>query len=202
MPPPKALMPASARNPSIILPTKNPIASHSPVRGVGLFMEVLIVPERKNVLPRVSLLTESLLKNLVSGAISSVQHKHGMTDKELAEALFCDPGTIANARNRDNKLQAQTLFNLITVDVTAIEPLLHHYGRRSVPIEARCNTDELVSTSAAVASIALVKSPDSHGGVNVTDVECLEIEHSVDAALEALSALKQRAVQIRAARAA
>lgn len=161
-----------------------------------------MTPDGKNVLDRVSLMTESLLKQLVSSVISTVQHKRGLTDKELAEALFCDPGTIANARNRDNKLQAQTLFNLLTVDVTALEPLLHHYGRRSVPITARCDTDELVSTAGAVHKLAAVKSPDSPGGAAITDGECLSIEHDLDAALEALSALKQRAIQIRAARAA
>lgn len=154
------------------------------------------------VLSRSSLMTESLGKLLLSGAISSLQCKHGLSDQELADALFLDRGTIANARNRDNKLQFHALFNLLTIDPLAIEPLLHHYGRRSVPIEAKCDTDELVSTAGAVHKLAAVKSPDSPGGAAITDSECLGIEHDIDAAIEALSALKARCLTIRKDRAA
>lgn len=157
---------------------------------------------RNTVVGKSPILTERLWQNFASAAVRKVQSSHDLTDQELADNIGCSAATIGNARNMKGELHGRIFANLMRVDPFALDAVLHHYGRRSVPIEARCNTDELVSTSAAVASIALVKSPDSHGGVNVTDVECLEIEHSVDAALEALSALKQRAVSIRAARAA
>lgn len=159
------------------------------------------MPEQ-NVLPRGTLLTETLLKTLVSSAVRKVQLSHDLTDKDLAERIACDPGTIANARNRENKLQAQTLFNLMAVDQLAIEGLLHHFGRRSVPIEARCDTDALVSTSAAVHRIAEVQSSRSEGKRQITDNECIRIEPELDDAIEALSALKSRCEAIRAARAA
>lgn len=158
---------------------------------------------RKNVLPRGVLMTESLLKSLISAAVSSLQIKHDLNDKQLADALFVDPGTIANARNRDNKLQAQTLFNMLSIEPLALEGLLQHYNRRSVPITAKCEgDDELVPTTRAVASLAAVKSPDSQGGTRITDAECIGLEADIDAAIEALSALKVRCIEIRTARAA
>ena len=157
--------------------------------------------DSKKVLPRVSLLTESLLKTLVSSAVCKVQMAHGLSDKDLGELVSCDPGTIANARNRDNKLQPQTLFNLIAVDPLAIEGLLHHFGRRSVPIEAKCNTDPLVSMAGAVHKIAEAQSEDSPGGKAITDGECLSLEPFIDAAMASMEALKSRALDIRRERA-
>ena len=158
------------------------------------------VPDKK-VLPRVSLLTESLAKSLISSAVSNLQHRHGLTDIDLAERVFVDPGTISNARNKNNKLQVQTLFNLISVDPLAIECLLHHFGRRSVPIEARCDTDPLVTMAGAVHKIAEAQSEGSPGGKAITDSECLALESYIDAAMASMEALKSRALDIRRERA-
>lgn len=149
-----------------------------------------------------SLLSETMLKRLVSAAVRRVQLRHDLSDQDLADLIACSAATIGNARNQSGKLQAHTLLNLIAVDATAYEGLLAHFGRRSVPIEAKCDTDELISTSGAVHKLASVKCPSSPGGATVTDNECLDIEPEIDAALEALSALKGRCNAIRAARAA
>lgn len=156
----------------------------------------------RQVLRRGGVMTENLYRALVSNAVRRVQLHGDFTDQALAEELFVSAETIANARNQNGKLQGPTLFNLLTLDPLAIEGLLQHFGRRSVPIEAKCDTDELVSTAGAVHKLAAVKSPDSPGGAKITDHECLEIEPDIDAALESLSALKARCNNIRAARAA
>ncbi len=156
----------------------------------------------RNGLGKSALITERLWQAFASAAVGRVQLAGGMTDQELADNIGCSAGTVGNARNMKGELQGRTFANLMRVDPFAMEAVLNHFGRRSVPIEAKCDTDELVSTTAAVASIARVKSPTSPGKGDITDGECLSIESDIDAALEALSALKQRAVQIRAARAA
>ena len=51
-------------------------------------------------------------------------------------------------------------------------------------------------------AFARAQAKHSPGKREITDSECLDIENELDDALEALSALKQRAIQIRAARAA
>lgn len=165
-------------------------------------MVITMADTGPQVLRRNTPMTENLYRSLVSNAIRRVQLHNDFTDQALADVLFCSPETVANARNQNGKLSAPTLLNLMTVDPLAIEGLLHHYGRRSVPIEAKCDTDALISTSGAVHKLAMAKAPDSPGGKAITDRECLDIEADIDAALESLSALKARCEAIRKARAA
>jgi len=148
------------------------------------------------------LLTETLFKRLVSSAVRKVQLSRDLSDQDLADLTACSAATIGNARNQSGKLQGHTLFNLIAADPLALEALLAHFGRRSVPIEAKCDTDALISTSGAVHRLASVQCGSSPGGKTVTDGECLEIEPDIDAAIEALSVLKMRCIAIRRDRAA
>lgn len=147
------------------------------------------------------LLTESLFKTLVSSAVRKVQLRAEMTDQDMGDSIACSAATIGNARNMSGKLQGHTLFNLLALDEFALEGMLNHFGRRSVPIEAKCDTDALVSTSGAVHRLAAVKCPKSDGGQEITDSECLEIEAEIDAALSSLNALKVRCEAIRRKRA-
>src|SRR3546814_2489220 len=87
----------------------------------------------------------------------------------MADAIGCVAATIGNARNRNGKLSAHTLFNLLSVDPLALESLLAHFDRRSVPITAKCDTDALPSTAGAVHKLAVVTSEASPGGKQITD---------------------------------
>lgn len=148
------------------------------------------------------LLTQTMYAQLASDAIRRVQLHHSATDQDLADAIGCSAATIGNARNRNAKLSADTLLNLLTVDPLALEGLLHHFGRRSVVIEAKCDTDALPSAAGAVHKLALVTAEASPGGKGITDNEALECEPEIDAAIEALASLKARCIAIRKARAA
>lgn len=148
------------------------------------------------------LLTQSMYERMASEAIRRVQHVHAATDQELADAIGCSAATIGNARNQNAKLSAQTLFNLLTVDPMALESFLHHYGRRSVVIEAKCDTDALPSAAGAVHKLAVVTAETSAGGRAITDTEAPECEPEIDAAIEALASLKARCIEIRNRRAA
>jgi len=147
-------------------------------------------------------LTERFYAAQASSAVRKVQLGHDLTDQETADQIGCCAATVGNARNLHGQLAGRTLFNLLNVDPLALEGFLNHFGRRSVPIEAKCDTDELVSTAGAVHRLAAVKCPTSPGGAKITDGECLSIEPDIDAALEALSALKVRCENIRRERAA
>src|SRR3546814_13570590 len=96
----------------------------------------------------------------------------------MADAIGCVAATIGNARNRNGKLSAHTLFNLLSVDPLALESLLAHFDRRSVPITAKCDTDALPSTAGAVHKLAVVTSEASPGGKQITESEALEGEPS------------------------
>lgn len=148
------------------------------------------------------LLTERLWSTLCSSAIRKVQLGHDLTDQDTADHIGCCAQTVGNARNQAGQIAGRTLFNLLRIDPLAIEGLLAHFGRRSVPIEAKCDTDALVSTAGVVHHLAAVQSGKSAGGKAITDGECLEIEPDLDAALESLNALKVRCERIRAGRAA
>lgn len=148
------------------------------------------------------LMTQSLLEALVSDAIRRVQLSTSASDQDLADAIGCSAATVGNARNRNGKLSAHTLFNLLAVDPLALESLLGHFDRRSVPIVAKCDTDALPSTAGAVHKLAVVTAEASPGGKTITDNEALECEPEIDAAMEALASLKARCIAIRKARAA
>lgn len=156
----------------------------------------------KNRLGNSQLLTQSFYEGLASDAIRSVQMRHDATDQDLADAIGCSAATIGNARNRNGKLSAHTLFNLLAVDPLALEGVLHHFDRRSVPVVAKCDTDALPSTAGAVHKLAVVTAEGSPGGKLITDCEALECEPEIDAAMEALAALKARCIAIRKGRAA
>lgn len=154
---------------------------------------------RPKVLARVTPLTENLYRRLVSEAVRRVGYHGSLSDPELGEMTGSSDKTIANARNQHNSLGGKTLFNLMVADELALEGLLHHFGRRSVPIEAKCDTDALVSTSGAVHKLAMAHSVVSEDRSRVTDRECLDMEPEIDAAIAALSALKNRCHTIRSA---
>lgn len=155
-----------------------------------------------NVLRKTGLLTETFYRNRVADIIRSLQVQHSLSDQDLADLVSCSAATIANARNGNGKLQGHTLFNLMAVADTALDGLLHHFDRRSVPIAAKCDTDALPSTANAVHKLAVVTCADSPGGKLITDNEALEIEPSIDAAIESLNSIKARCHDIRARRVA
>ena len=147
-------------------------------------------------------ITERLYATLASSAVRKVQLSQDLTDQDTADQIGCCAATVGNARNMTGQLAGRTLFNLLNVDPLALEGFLNFYGRRSVPIEAKCDTDALVSTSAAVHRLAEAQARKSPGGKAITDHECLELEPALDDALESLNALKVRCETIRRERAA
>jgi hypothetical protein len=63
---------------------------------------------------------------------------------------------------------------------------------RSVPIAAKCDTDALAPTAAAMHKLAVAQADGA-----LTARECLDMETEVEAAIEALSAVKMRCEDIR-----
>ena len=149
------------------------------------------------VLPKNRRLTQSLAKTLISQAVTGTQHRLAYTDQDMADILGCSAGTVQNARNQSGQMQVHTLFELLSVNEMALDGFLNFYNRRSVPITAKCDTDAMLSTTGAVHSLALVQSPNSEGGVKITDNECLQIEDEVKAAIEALEQIQRRCHEIR-----
>ena len=150
-----------------------------------------------NFLPKMHLLPESFYCDLVEDIIRLIKRENQLTYKEIGARLFVDEKTIKNAATGDHKLSAHTLFNLLTISPSALELLLHYFDRRSVPLGSKCDVDALQSTAAAMHKIAVASSHDGP----ITDRECLDMEPTLDAAIEALCGLKSRCLEIREERA-
>ena len=150
-----------------------------------------------NVLRRNGLLSKKRYRELVSETVRKIQLENSFTDEELADLIGASEGTVANARNQNNSLSGELLFNLLDVDALALDGHLAHFSRRSVPQHAQCDTDVIVPTSAAVHKLAVANADQK-----IDDDECLDCEPEIDAAIEALCGLKSRCHAIRKARAA
>lgn len=142
------------------------------------------------------LLTKTLGMAFISQAARKIMCLYDGSEDDLGTVVGVGKGGINNAINQRHEMSLHTAFNLLNVDPYALEGLLNHFGRRSVPIEAKCNTDELVPLTLAVSKLAGARADGK-----ISDREFLEIEPEIEAAIDALLACKDRCVSIRNARA-
>ena len=156
----------------------------------------------RNVSRKIDRLTESVARNIISKAVTRVRSRHSLKTIDLAERIGCEKGTIENAEDGAHLMRLTNLFNLLTVDEHALEGLLGHFDRRSVPITAKCDTDALTTTGAAIHKLTQAFSPASDDGMRITDAECLGMEAEIRAAWEATGSLLTRCEEIRKRRAA
>lgn len=161
----------------------------------------MLDPSHKD-LRRNGLLTKSLYRAFVSSAVMRIQHRDQLPDGELADRIGASDGTISNARNQNNNLCAITLFNLLLADDRAIESLLHHFGLRSVPIEANCDTDAMVPLARLMHNLAVCFTEASDDPKSLTENDCMRLEADVDDVVRKAEAIKARCLKIHAARAA
>lgn len=152
----------------------------------------------KNVLPIKKRWTQSFVAELIAASVSKVVTEHGFSNQDLADIIGCSASTIKNARGDNNgQLQPYSLFKLLEVSPTALEGLLRHFDRRSVPLRADGEVDALTSTAEVLHKLTLA----SRDGAAIADNKLLEFEPSLDAAIEALCSLKTRCLDIQEARA-
>jgi hypothetical protein len=107
-----------------------------------------------HVRPADLLLTEEDYRRLVAPAISRMT-----VDRQLARLALmvgADEKTLRQAREARASLSGSKLFNLLTVDPTALDELLAHFGLKAVPLEAAdaCETRLLAETAGLVAAHA------------------------------------------------
>lgn len=88
-------------------------------------------------------IAKSFYSRLIADSIRQIRAKTGMSETALAQLCDCKQPTINNASNQIGHLCGFTAFNLILADPTAVDPILNYFGRRSVTIGAKCDTDAL-----------------------------------------------------------
>lgn len=149
----------------------------------------------KQVCPIIPAPTDNEVRKMVSKPMLDMAYEFGLD--RAAKTLGCCVKTVSRARDEGTTLRADTLMALIWNSPAFMDEILIRIGKRAVPIEAKCDTDAMTATAGAVHNLAIVQSPQSDGGIEVTDRECLQIEPEIDAALNALSTLKMRCHAIR-----
>src|SRR3546814_1301758 len=85
----------------------------------------------------------------------------------VAGSVGCDEKTIRNARDEKSTLRLDFASNLLALDGRALEPILNHYGRRTVPVDATCDTDALPAMTGAVYKLVSSIAPHSEDGMNL-----------------------------------
>src|SRR3546814_7213639 len=92
----------------------------------------------------------------------------------VAGSVGCDEKTIRNARDEKSTLRLDFAYNLLALDGRALDPILNHYGRRSVPVDATCDTDALPAMTGAVHKLASSIASHSDKGLNLSRRDMLE----------------------------
>ena len=92
------------------------------------------MPHRNNVLPPVLAITEEDAREDLSRTLLRLCSEHG--PKKVAKNAGCDEKTIRNARDEKSTLRIDSVFNLLLMDETALDPLLARFGRRTTAVEA------------------------------------------------------------------
>jgi transcriptional regulator with XRE-family HTH domain len=154
----------------------------------------------KNVLRVNPVEEQTAYRNAVARVLTSIQAEHDVTLLDIAERIGVSLGTISNAANKKNDL-CRTFINRLgqAFGGSALDPIHRLYGVRAAPLEADESADALPSTTAAIHKLALARSPTGPGGDRITHGELLDMEAEIDAAIRALTALKCRCDEVRAA---
>lgn len=131
---------------------------------------------------------------VIAGVLAA---KDGRTLIDISESIGCEVKTISNAFNRKHRLSQVFLTRIgQAYGPHALNPIAKLSGGRMVPLEAE-ETDALPSLTGAVHRLAVAKSSNSAGGEGITHTELLGMEPDIDAAIRALTALKDRCDRLR-----
>lgn len=151
-------------------------------------MVTVMTADRDIVRPSVDLLTEDDARELLADVLLPLCQEHG--PKRVAKNLGgIDEKTVRNARDEKSLLCFDTAANLLALNPHAFEGVLNHFGRRSVPIGATCDTDALPAMTGAVHKLVVAASPTSVGGAALTSAEPLDAHRDIQTAFDALGAL-------------
>lgn len=148
-----------------------------------------------NVCPDRIVPTDAEVRRMVAEPMLRLSYAEGID--ATAVALGINEKTVRRARDEEATVHATTLIALFRRDRSFREALLAVVGERPVPLDAYCDSDPIVTTSAAIHSIAAARSPLSDGGAVETDRELLAMEDQIEAAATSLAAIKARIIKIK-----
>jgi hypothetical protein len=144
----------------------------------------------RNVLPNRVGITESDYRALVAKSVLRLSAANGC-DRLALDVGGVDGRTLRNTRDEKTSLNGATLFNLLTIDLTALDELLAHFGVRAVAIDGQDAEDHrlLADTMALAAAHA-----DALADGTVDHNEAAHLDKLSGPVLRGWSARKLRAV--------
>lgn len=142
---------------------------------------------RSIVAPSCSPLTDLECRELLSRPLLRLCSAYGPT--KVAVTIGCKTDkTVRNARDERSTLGLYNAANLLLLDPTALDGILAHFGRRSVPIGATCNTDDRVAQSSVLkAALALSIALEDDDQIDADEVR--QNRQTIEAAVDALNGL-------------
>lgn len=92
-----------------------------------------VTDQSRNVFPNSRRLTETDFRAAVADTVRKLVRAHGI--ERVALEAGCDVRTITGALSESHSIKAATLFNLLALDLTALDGLAGHFGGHVVPVE-------------------------------------------------------------------
>lgn len=141
-----------------------------------------------HVRPNSRRLTDDDARHLLAFGLLRACHQHGPS--RVALEIGCDEKTVRRARDEESTLGLACAWNLLDVDLTALDALAAAKDVRIVPMSREAGKDALLAAAAYLHKLAEARDPTGPGGSIETDVELIAEEAELDALLDALNARK------------
>lgn len=155
--------------------------------------------DNRHVRPPSMKLTDGDARHLLAEGLLRVCHQAGPSRVALESG--CDEKTIRRARDEESTLGLACTFNLLDIDVHALDALAAAKGVMFVPLTADA-PDVVVATGAAIHRIGHARDPKGPGKSLETDDELIAMEAEADGMLAAALELRSRIVTAKLRRAA
>jgi len=140
-------------------------------------------------------LTQTSMREAISGIIRTIQLETNESDQDMADRLGVSSGTVGNARNGKGDLNALTILKVGAVyGVERIDPLMHLVGGKAAPVDAVCTSDRELPIAAAEGQLFLAKAMADD---RITDDEVIDGAEAIDNCGQAFDALRWRLAGLR-----
>lgn len=152
---------------------------------------------RNKVLANVPPLTQTSMRDAISGIVRSIQSATGESDQDTADRLGVSAGTIANARNRNADLNMLTLLKIgPEYGLHHLNPLALLAGGKLANAEAVCSSDREMPMHVAEAQLFLARALSNDDEID--DDEVGSGADAIEAAGQVFDALRYRLNGLRA----
>lgn len=151
--------------------------------------------QRANVLQPTRPLTQTSMREAISGIIRAIQLETHESDQDMADRLGVSSGTVGNARNGKGDLNSLTLLKVGAVyGVSRLDPVMHLICGKAVPSDAVCTSDRELPIAAAEGQLFLAKAMADD---RISDDEVIEGASAIDNCGQAFDALRWRLAGLR-----